>query len=139
MGGAMASKDCFVVMPIKKDATEEYRHYRTLYEEWVKPIPEGKDSRVVRADDIQRSGLITQDVTLGLARADLVIADLTDLNPNVFYELGVRHALRGQGTIMLIDESRTLDVPFDISPYRVIRFTSDMYGLSNHPRREAKK
>jgi tetratricopeptide (TPR) repeat protein len=127
----MESKDCFVVMPIKKDTSEEYRHYKTLYDEWIKPIPEGKNYKVIRADDIQRSGLITQDVILGLASADLVIADLTDLNPNVFYELGVRHALRGQGTIMLLDESRTQDVPFDISPYRVIKFTSDMYGLSN--------
>jgi tetratricopeptide (TPR) repeat protein len=127
----MADKQCFIIMPIKKDATDEYRHYRTLYEEWIKPIPEAKGYGVVRADDIQRSGLITQDVILGLARADVVIADLTDLNPNVFYELGVRHALRGQGTIMLLDETRTQDVPFDISPYRVIKFTSDMYGLSN--------
>ena len=118
-------------MPIKKDGSDEHRHFKTLYEEWIKPIPESHGFTVVRADEIQRTGLITQDVILGLARADLVIADLTDLNPNVYYELGVRHALRGQGTIMLLDETRTQDIPFDIGAYRVVRFTGDMYGLSN--------
>jgi tetratricopeptide (TPR) repeat protein len=125
----MSGKECFIVMPIKKDATEDYRHFKTLYEDWIKPIPESQGYKVVRADDIQRSGLITREVISALARADLVVADLTDLNPNVFYELGVRHALRGHGTIMLLDESRTQDVPFDLSPYRVIKFSSDMFGL----------
>lgn len=128
-GAPMPSKECFIIMPIKKDTTDDYRHFKTLYEDWIKTIPESQGYRVIRADDVQRSGLITREVISTLARADLVIADLTDLNPNVFYELGVRHALRGQGTIMLLDESRTQDVPFDLSPYRVIKFSSDMYGL----------
>jgi len=130
-GSYVSNKECFIVMPIKKekDSPQDFRRFKTLYEDWIKPITESQGYHVVRADDVNRSGLITLDVISALARAELVIADLTDLNPNVFYELGVRHALRGQGTIMLLDESHTPEVPFDLSPYRVIRFTSDMFGL----------
>lgn len=57
-----------------------------------------------------------------------MVADLTGLNANVFYELGVRHVLRGTGTIMILDERET-SIPFDVTTYRVIKFRSDMEGI----------
>nr|MDT0665238.1 hypothetical protein [Micromonospora sp. DSM 115978] len=132
-GGTMAEKSCFVVMPIRSqrgaDGGAEYRHFRTLYDDWIKPVPVDHGYDVVRADDITQSGAITQDVVRRLADADLVIADLTTLNPNVFYELGVRHSLCGYGTIMILDEAQEDAVPFDLGDYRVLKFSSDMFGL----------
>ena len=124
----MNEKTCFVVMPIRKLGTDEYLHFRAIYNQ-IKPTIEGEGYAVLRGDDVQKSGAITKDIVSRLAESDLVVADLTDLNPNVFYELGVRHALRGRGTIMIIDEKRTTDIPFDLSAYRVIKFSGDLTGI----------
>lgn len=112
---------CFVIMPIRRQGSDEYQHFRALHDTVIKPTLRELEYEVLRADDITKSGAITRDIVEHLATADLVIADLTDLNPNVFYELGIRHALRGQGTVMIVDTSRT-EVPFDLKPYRVIEF-----------------
>lgn len=121
-------KECFVVMPIRTQGSPEFRHFRALYENVIKPTVELAGFRVTRADDLQQSGSITKDIILPLASADLVVADLTGLNANVFYELGVRHALRGQGTIMIMD-SGDQKIPFDINAYRVIKFDSTLEGI----------
>lgn len=119
----------FVIMPIRSEGTDDYLHFRTIYEDWIRPVLDSAGYSVVRSDDVQAAGAITKDIVLRLANADLVVADLTDLNPNVFYELGVRHALRGAGTVMLIDEGRTTTVPFDLTAYRVLAFNSDLIGI----------
>src|SRR5262249_5718168 len=83
--------------------------------------------QVMRADDIHQAGGITEDVVRLIAESALVLADLTDLNANVFYELGVRHVLRKFGTIMIIDETRT-EIPFDLAQYRVIKYEPTLRG-----------
>jgi hypothetical protein len=123
------NKLAFVIMPIKRPGTEEHQHFRALYDEVLKPTLESAGFVVQRADDIQKAGAISRDIILHLAEADLVVADLTDLNPNVYYELGVRHALRGTGTVMVLDELRTTDIPFDLSAYRVIKFKGELFGI----------
>jgi tetratricopeptide (TPR) repeat protein len=115
-------------MPIRERGTEEYEHFRALRDTVIEPALDRLGYVVTRADDVAKGGAIAKDVVTRLASSDLVIADLTDLNANVFYELGVRHALRGQGTIMIIDTSRSL-VPFDLKPYRVIEYTPDLRGV----------
>lgn len=122
-------KSCFVVMPIKREGSAEYVHFRALYDEFLRPALEGVGYVVQRSDDVQKTGAITKDIILALASVDLVVADLTDLNPNVFYELGVRHSLRGHGTIMIVDDARTTDIPFDLSAYRVIKFKGELAGF----------
>ena len=124
----MSEKTCFVVMPIRKFGTPEYAHFRAIFEQ-IKPTIEASGYSVIRADDVQRTGAITKDIVSRLAQSDLLVADLTDLNPNVLYELGVRHALRGTGTIMILDERRTPEIPFDLSAYRVIKFSGDLTGI----------
>ncbi|MBX7210377.1 MAG: hypothetical protein K1X78_18845 [Verrucomicrobiaceae bacterium] len=120
-------KKCFVIMPIKSGP--EFEHFRAVFENLIKPTVEKHGYDVKRADDLKGGGSISKDIILPLAQADLVVADLTGLNPNVFYELGVRHALRGKGTIMLLDESRGDPIPFDITTYRVLRFCADIKGM----------
>jgi hypothetical protein len=124
----MKDRTCFVVMPIRKAGSPEHAHFRAIYNN-IKPAVEKFGYTVLRADEVQKSGAITKDIVTRLGESDLVIADLTDLNPNVFYELGIRHALRGRGTLMLLDENRTPDIPFDLSAYRVIKFTGDLTGI----------
>lgn len=122
-------KRCFVAMPIKSPGTEPYKHYRALFDSVIAPTTRARGYDTRRADDFQHAGAITKDIVVPLATWDLVIADLTDLNPNVFYELGVRHALKGIGTIMIMDESQT-SIPFDVQAYRVIKFKSDVPGIA---------
>ncbi|MGW2519814.1 hypothetical protein ACWC09_22915 [Streptomyces sp. NPDC001617] len=121
-------KNCFVIMPIRKAGTPEHKHFRSLRDLVIEPVIKNLGLTVTRADDIAKGGAIVAGIIHHLATADLVIADLTDLNPNVFYEIGVRHALRGKGTVMIVDTSRT-ETPFDLKPYRMIEFTPDLEGI----------
>lgn len=120
----------FVAMPIKEIGSPEFLHFRALYDDVIQPSLQAAGYDSTRADDIQRTGAVTKDIIRRLAEADLVVADLSDLNPNVFYELGIRHALRGSGTIMMLDQARTRGLPFDIMPYRAILYTSDVPGIA---------
>jgi tetratricopeptide (TPR) repeat protein len=121
---------CFVIMPIGSPGTDHYEHYKAMYQH-IRPILNNFGYEVIRADDVHKSGAITRDIILRLAEADLVIADLTGLNPNVFYEVGVRHALRARGTVLMLDRTRNDHIPFDLSAYRVISYRGDLVGLSS--------
>ena len=73
-----------------------------------------------------RTGAFIKDILMQLNQADVVLADLTDMNPNVFYELGVRHTLRNR-TILV---SQTMDdVPSDLRQYGVITYETTPNGV----------
>ena len=76
---------------------------------------------VNRADDLEDSSQqnILKDVIDGIDKADVVVADLTDLNANVFYELGIAHAM--QKDVVMITQDRE-SVPFDLRSYRVLEY-----------------
>lgn len=80
-----------------------------------------------RADSVQTSRNILQDVVTGIYEADIIIADLTGMNPNVMYELGIAHALH-KPTLMISDSLES--VPFDLRAYRIIEFSWD-YDLAS--------
>lgn len=119
---ATEPKNAFVIMPIRRPGTAEHEHFRAIYTDYLRPQLEAFGYVTERADDITKSGAISKDIIVRLAESDLVIAELTDLNPNVFYELGIRHALRSRGTIMILDEHRTPEIPFDLAAYRVHKY-----------------
>ncbi len=122
-------RKCFVIMPIRKEGSPEYKHFRALYDITIRPTLEQAGFHVERGDDVVKGGSIQKQVVERLAEADLVVADMTDLNPNVFWELGVRHALRGSGTFTLIDHERTESgEPFDLQVYRTIRYSGSLEG-----------
>jgi tetratricopeptide (TPR) repeat protein len=87
----------------------------------IKPAVErcGYDS--VRADEILDSSLIDKSMYALLVRADLVIADITTLNPNALYELGIRHAARASHTVILKDKDGK--IPFDLDHSRFLIYT----------------
>jgi tetratricopeptide (TPR) repeat protein len=97
-------KVCFVVMGFGKKT--DYESGRTLdldasYEVIIKPAAESAGLRCIRADEIMQSGTIDVEMYEMLLRADLVIADISTGNVNAIYELGVRHALRPNSTIVM--------------------------------------
>ncbi len=82
---------------------------------------------MIRADQIGEPGMITTQVLECLKNAKLAIADLSYLNPNVFYEVALRHALR-LPVVQLIRKADKL--PFDVNQSRTLVFdTSDIYSL----------
>lgn len=86
-------------------------------------ISEGLESAgytVQRADDIKSQNNIIGDIVEGIISSDLVVADLTGANPNVYYELGIAHALNKK--VILITQEID-DLPFDLRSYRVIGYS----------------
>ena len=103
----------FVIMPFDEKLAPVY----TLI---IKPVLEGAGFDVERADDIESQQSIIKDILDKITSSDLIVADLTDLNANVFYELGLAHALRKK--VILLTQSVD-EVPFDLKPYRLLEYS----------------
>ena len=82
---------------------------------------------MLRSDEVSLSGSISNDIFSRLMYSTYVIADISLPNPNVFYELGIRHAIRTR-TILIKDKSITNNV-FDISHMRHIEYEDTTSGL----------
>lgn len=104
----------FVLMPFEPE-------FNSIYEELIKPALEDAGYDVERADSFLDQRNILSDIVRGIARADLVVADLTTLNPNVLYELGICHGLRVP-TVLLAQSME--DIPFDLRPYRIHTYST---------------
>lgn len=98
--------------------------YHTFYREVIQNQAEAAGFEVVRIDEKAGPGVIFQDIQREIERAEIVIAEITPANPNVFYELGYAHAL-GKPTILLA--RREAELPFDIRSFRVV-FYNDTIG-----------
>jgi CheY-like chemotaxis protein len=109
-------RQCFVIMPFSKTKSCRSEDWTEIYSNVIKPAVEGAGFNYECRRSDALVGNIIEDILDHLNRADLVIADLTDRNPNVFYELGVRHALR-RGTILITQKIAC--VPFDLRPYAI--------------------
>lgn len=116
----------FVAMPfgVKPGADNVPIDFNRIYRELICPALESAGFRVFRADQEMRAGDIRTDMFQELLMADLVVADLTINNPNVWYELGVRHALRSRGVILISGGAAT--TAFDLYTDRKL-----VYGLKN--------
>ena len=114
----MTQKSCFVLMPFAS-------RFKEIYTEVYRPVCEANGMRCWRVDEVSRPGSISRDIIEGILDADVVIADLTTKNANVFYELGITHST-GNKAIMTA-QSRD-DVPFDIANYRVIFYEHTLNG-----------
>lgn len=91
------------------------------YQALIKPVVEGKGLVCIRADEIKHAGAIDVPMYQQLLMADVVVADLSTANPNAFYELGLRHALRPRTTIVMSEEQ--LSYPFDLNHIMINKYT----------------
>lgn len=118
---------CFYITPIGAEASETRKHSDMLLRHLVEPICKEHGLTVIRADRIERSGLITKQVFEHLVRARLCVTDLSFNNPNVFYEMGVRHMTK-LPCIQLIRKGD--GIPFDVAQGRTIIIdTADVYSI----------
>jgi tetratricopeptide (TPR) repeat protein len=113
----------FVAMPfgVKKDSQGNEIDFNRVYAELIKPALEAAGLEAFRADQEMRAGDIRTDMFQELLIADLVIADLTIDNPNVWYELGVRHGLRARGVVLICGGRVT--TAFDLYTDRKLRYS----------------
>lgn len=108
----------FVLMPFSGEL-------KTVYEIVLKPFIEGLGMQCLRADEIYSAKTVMQDIWENIQRAEIVLADLTDRNPNVMYELGLCHTLWKK--IILITQKPD-DVPFDLKGWRLIIYEPSLGG-----------
>lgn len=125
-----ARRTCFVVGPIGSAGTDTRRSADFLLKGIIRPaIEESLNLKIWRADEDHQPGMITDKVISDIYGSNLVIADLSELNPNVFYELGIRHSA-SLPTIHMAASGTKL--PFDNLGHRVIFFDrSDWDDIEN--------
>lgn len=113
--------DIFMIMP--------FSDYDSLYREIVIPVAAEQNMTVKRGDEFATvQGVIMEEVWAALYKCRLVIAETTEYNPNVYYELGIAHTL-GKPTILLTQRENPQDVPFDIRHLRFIRYEDSIDGV----------
>ena len=119
----MSKGVAFIVMPfgLKPGPDGKNIDFNRVYEEYLKPAVEAAGLRPHRADAERRGGSIHADMFQDLLMAEMVVADLTVDNPNVWYEIGVRHALRASGAVLTYALRDRL--PFDLNGQRMMRYT----------------
>lgn len=117
-------KKCFVISPIDDDGSPTRKRADWLLKGIVKPVLENPpyNYHVQRADEFPDPGMITSQVIEAILDWDLVIADLSGKNPNVFYELALRH-MANKPIIHMFDKNERL--PFDVFEYRSVPYSVD--------------
>jgi hypothetical protein len=111
--------DVFVLMPFNVDMLP-------VYEDHIEPTCTSMGLTVRRGDDCFTAHSVVQDVWKAIVGARLIVADCTDRNPNVFYEIGLAHTI-GKPTILLTQ--RAEDIPFDLRHLRYIEYQLSPRGM----------
>ncbi len=105
-------KLCFVLMPFKEEWSQ--RVYRDILRENIESL----GLQCLRADDLTGQNII-EDIWIGINQASVVIADVTNTNPNVMYELGIAHTI-GKPSVLITQDINT--IPFDFRHLRHIQY-----------------
>lgn len=112
------AKSCFVICPIGSDKSSSRARSNQILKYVIKPILEAANYRVERADQLAEPGMITNQIVKKIVDCDILIADLSEANPNVFYELAIRHGLK-RPFVHMIDAAEK--IPFDNAQVRTIQ------------------
>lgn len=118
-GRGSVMKKCFVVSPIGDAGTDIRKNADQLYQHIIKPVCEKCGFVAQRVDEFNTSNSITQEILDALNDYDLVIADLTGHNPNVFFEIGYR--TKSQRPIIHL-KRKDETIPFDVSSIRTFEY-----------------
>ncbi len=114
--------DCFVIMPYGKDEREK-KAYLRIYKFLIESVAKELGLTCKRSDLEGQGGHIISNVVEDLSDADIVIADISGLNWNVAYELGIRHTFRKNGTILMCNDST--EIPTDIKAQNIVFYPTD--------------
>lgn len=112
-----AKQTCFVISPIGEDGSDVRKRADQILKHVIKPAAEACGYDPIRADQISEPGIITSQVIQHIVDDPLIIADLTGRNPNVFYELAIRHAIR-KPLVQIIQKGEKM--PFDVAGMRTV-------------------
>lgn len=114
---------CFVLMPFgaKPDGTGQPVDFDAVYRDLIAPAISDAGMEPLRADEEMGGGIIHKPMYERLILCEYAVADLTTANANVFYELGLRHAVRAWSTVSLYAEGRG-QLPFDVAPLRALPY-----------------
>jgi len=125
---------CFVLMPFgsKPAAGGATIDFDAVYRELIAPAIGEAGLEPLRADEEMTGGVIHKPMFERLILCEFAVADLTTANANVFYELGVRHAVRPRSTLLLFAVGGT-QLPFDVAPLRAVPYRLSPEGKPAHP------
>lgn len=116
-------KTCFVIMPFSDVEGYDKGHFTRVYKYLIKPACEVAGFKPIRADENSKADVIIVDILQKILECDMAICDMSSKNPNVFYELGFRHAFNKK--TVLIKDIKT-DLPFDTSSIRTITYNENL-------------
>lgn len=119
-------KKCYVIMPYGGDDPEKRKRFEGVFRSLICPAAAAAGYEAIREDHEATPGSITRNIILNLADADMVIADLTGGNANVFYELGIRHVMAKSRTVLICHKDSP--IPFDTAAYQVVPYSDDAYS-----------
>ena len=131
---------CFVLMPFgqKRDISGVLINFDSIYKDLIAPSIEKAGLQPLRADEEVSGGIIHKPMFERLTLCEYAVADLTTANANVFYELGVRHAVRPWSTVLVYAESGGR-LPFDLSLMRALPYAINSEGVIEHNNAETAK
>lgn len=113
------SYDLFVLMPFRAEL-------EPVYEVHMKAIAKELNMTIARADDLFTAGSIVEEIWSYIAQSRIILADCTDRNPNVFYEIGIAHTL-GKPVVLITQNED--DIPFDLRNRRFIKYEYPSRGM----------
>jgi hypothetical protein len=123
--GLALDSECFFITPIGDENSNERRRADGILAAVVAPAAEAHGLTAIRADQIAEGGNVTLQVIEHCIGAKVAVADLTRRNPNVYYEVGLRHAFR-RPLVLIVDDNETL--PFDLLQQRSYFYRNDPAG-----------
>jgi O-acetyl-ADP-ribose deacetylase (regulator of RNase III) len=120
----MEKQKCFVIMPYgkKRAYNGPMINFDSIYRRLIRPAVNAAQLTCIRCDDIEQPGSIRDTMIQHIFSDAVALVDITTFNPNVFYELGVRHALKRSVTVLIAREG--VKVPFNINGLKVLPYNS---------------
>ncbi|MGC2571001.1 MAG: TRAFs-binding domain-containing protein, partial [Candidatus Nitrosopolaris sp.] len=125
----MTNPLCFVLMPFGKKPSSigSIIDFDSIYQDLITPAINQAELEPLRADEEMTGGIIHKPMFERLILCEYAVADLTTANANVFYELGVRHAVRPWSTVLLFAKDSG-QLPFDVAPLRAMPYQLNTEG-----------
>ncbi|MDO4690426.1 MAG: hypothetical protein Q4A58_03925 [Fusobacterium sp.] len=116
-------KTCFIVCPISEENSDTRKRSDKLMKYLIDPVCKELNFNFIRIDKVSHNNSITEEIFKHLNEAELVISDITEHNPNCFYESGYRAAL---GKPLIFIKNKDVKIPFDIANTRIYDYDLDV-------------